>query len=103
MLKTITALAATAVITASAVAISTPAEARWRGHGHWHGGGAVAAGVLGGLALGAIASGAYAYPRYYGGPGPYYGAAYYGPPCHWRRQRIWDGYGWIVRRVRVCY
>ena len=61
--------------------------------------------MLGGLALGAIASGAYAAPYYYG-PGPYYygaGPAYYGPPCYWRRERIWDGYGWIVRRVRVCY
>ena len=100
MFKTLTTLAAAAVITASAVATSTPAEARWRGHGgHWHGGGAVAAGVLGGLALGAIASGAYAGPRYYA-PGPAY---YYGPPCQWRRERVWDGYGWVIRRVRVCY
>jgi hypothetical protein len=91
------ALTAVAALTATTVATPTPAEAR-----HWRGGGAIAAGVLGGLALGAIASGAYAYPRYYG-PGPYYGPAYYGAPCHWRRERIWDGYGWIVRRVRVCY
>jgi hypothetical protein len=61
--------------------------------------------VIGGLALGALATGALAGPRYYA-PGPYYGYGphyAYGPPCHWRRQRIWDGYGWIIRRVRVCY
>jgi len=50
-------------------------------------------------------------PRYYG-PG-YYGSGYgyYGPAaayggdyddCYWQRQRFWDGYGWRIRRVRVC-
>ncbi|OSI29467.1 hypothetical protein BST66_26180, partial [Bradyrhizobium canariense] len=24
-------------------------------------------------------------------------------PCYWQRQRYWDGYGWTVRPVRVCY
>ena len=24
------------------------------------------------------------------------------PPCYWRTQRFWDGYGWRVRRVRIC-
>ena len=57
----------------------------------------------------ALIGSAIARPGYYGygyGPGPYYaaGPAYgYGPPCVWRRQRVWDGYGWIIRRVRVCY
>jgi hypothetical protein len=65
----------------------------------------VAAGVIGGLAAGALIAGA-SRPAYgYGyGPGPvYYGAPAYGPPCYWRRERIWDGYGWRLRRVRVCY
>ena len=25
------------------------------------------------------------------------------PPCYWQRQRYWDGYGWVIRPVRVCY
>ena len=103
MKKTLTALAAVAIVATAAIAAPGQAEARYR-HG-----GAVAAGVVGGLALGAIAAGAYGYPGYYGyGPGygyaaapAYYGA--YGPGCTIRRERVWDGYGWIIRRVRVCY
>ena len=75
---------------------AAPAEAR---------GGVVAAGVIGGLAAGAIiggiASNGYGY-----GPGPYaYGPApvyYGGPGCCWHRERVWDGYGWRLHRVRVC-
>jgi hypothetical protein len=73
--------------------------------GGW-GGGAVAAGVIGGLAAGAIIGSAAGYGPYYGGYGPGYyayapGPAYYGG-CYLTRQRIWDGWGWRVRRVRVC-
>jgi hypothetical protein len=98
MTKGILALVTAGALGVAAVAAPAPAEARNRG-------GAIAAGVIGGLALGAIASGAYAGNRYYGG-GPYYAAparVYYGPDCHWQRQRVWDGYGWRVQRVRVCY
>jgi len=44
-------------------------------------------------------------------PGYYYGPGYYGPrhgqyddfgSCEWVTQRFWGGYGWRVRRVRVC-
>jgi len=45
-------------------------------------------------------------PNYgYGyGYGPAYYPAYgYGAPCYWRRERFFDGYGWRIRRVRVCY
>lgn len=94
--KTLTALAATAALVVAAVSTPQPAEAR--------GGGAVAAGIIGGLAAGAIIGSAVAGPRYYG-PGPgYYGPApvYYGPDCYWTRERFWDGWGWRVRRVRVC-
>ena len=66
------------------------------------------AGVVGGLAVGAII-GSQANGGYYGGPG-YYEPGYYGRPyqpvygaCHTERQRVEDGYGRIhIRRVRVC-
>jgi hypothetical protein len=104
MTKTLTTLAAVAALAVTAVAAPTPADARGRG-------GAIAAGVIGGLAAGAIIGGAtrsYGYydggyaggPYYAAGPGPYYAA---GPDCRLRRERIWDGYGWRVRRVQVCY
>ena len=102
MRKTL-ALAAVAAL-AGTVAIPAPAHAQ-RG---------VAAGVAAGLIGGAIVGGViasqngYYYgpggPRYYS-PGPAYIAddpGYYGPPCIWQRQQFWDGYGWRVRRVRVC-
>ncbi len=90
----------------SAAVVPTTADARCRGCG-------VAAGVVGGLALGAIIAGsANAGPRYYEEPPAYYAPprrAYYGGPayvegpvCHVERQRFWDGYGWRSRRVEVC-
>lgn len=98
--KTLTALAAAATLTIGAVAMPQPAEAR---------GGRIAAGIIGGLAAGAIIGGiasqnGYYNNGYYGGPGYYYGPApvYYGPHCWWQRDRVWDGYGWRLRRVRVC-
>ena len=60
----------------------------WRGYGWgwrrpYYGGGALAAGLIGGLALGSLAARAgsyygYGYPSYYGGYG-YYPSAYYAP------------------------
>jgi hypothetical protein len=94
--RILTALAAAATLGLAAVAAPQPAEAR---HG-----GAIAAGVIGGLAIGALIGSAasapyYAYaPGYYGGPANYGG---YGG-CYWTRQRFWDGWGWRVRRVQVC-
>lgn len=97
---------ALAAVALSAAALPGTAEARCRGC-------AVGAGVVGGLALGAIigSSIANSQPRYYE-PGPVYDAppprAYYapeyveGPVCHIERQRFWDGYGWRHRRVEVC-
>jgi len=101
------ALAAAATLAVSAVAAPAPAHAQ-RG---------VAAGVAAGLLGGAIVGGAIASQNGYYGYGPgYYGSGYgyyggpayvagpgYGPPCGWQRQRFWDGYGWRVRNVRVCY
>ena len=105
MLKTLTGVALAGVLAVGAVATTTQqAEA------HWRGGGAVAAGVVGGLAAGAIIGGALAYPRYgygyYGAPAYYgYGPAYYGGPVYygrrcWTRRTVGPGGG--VRRVRVC-
>jgi hypothetical protein len=102
MKRALAAVAAAAVVGATVVTAPAPAEAR---------GGRIAAGVIGGLAAGAIISGAYgAYgPR---GPFGYYGPSYgyYGPSavpasfggCYWRPQQFWDGYGWRIRQVPVC-
>jgi hypothetical protein len=105
MRKTLMALAAVATLAISALAAPAPAHAQ-RGFGA-----GLAAGVIGG----AIVGGALAGPGYYYGPGYYPGPRYgyygYGPGyvaddyyggCVWQRQRFWDGYGWRVRRVRVC-
>jgi hypothetical protein len=86
-MKKLAILSTAALIGVGSIAASTTdAEARWRGHRG--GGGAVAAGVIGGLAAGALigaaASNAYAYPSYgYGyGYAPAYGYApvAYGAP-----------------------
>lgn len=77
----------------------------WRGDT----GAAVAAGLIGGLALGAIAS-----APYYGHPAPVYGhrPVYYGGArykrhyrdCFVERRVRYNRYGErIIRRVRVCY
>ena len=87
------------------VALPNTADARCRGC-------AVGAGVIGGLAVGAIIGSAIAngQPRY-AEPAPVYsrGPVYAiepeyveGPVCHMERQRVWDGYSWRHRRVEVC-
>jgi hypothetical protein len=104
MRKTLMALAAVATLAISAVAAPAPAHAQ-RGFGA-----GLAAGVIGGAIVGGALAAPYGYYGY--GPG-YYGPGYgYGGPayvaddyyggCVWQRQRFWDGYGWRVRRVRVC-
>jgi hypothetical protein len=95
--RTLTALAAAATLGLAAVAAPQPAEAR---HG-----GAIPAGVIGGLAVGALIGSAASAPYYGYAPGYYYGGtAYYGGygGCYWTRQRFWDGWGWRVRPVQVC-
>lgn len=97
--RTLGAVSAAAILAVAAIAAPQPAQA------HYHGGG-VAAGIIGGLAAGAILGAAAANGPYYHGPGYYYGPgpAYYGGPgCYWTHRRFWDGWGWHVRRVRVCY
>jgi len=111
MKRSMMAIAAAATLAVSALAAPAPAHAQ-RG---------VAAGVAAGLIGGALIGGALASPGYYGpGYGYYGGPRYYGPgygyyggpayvagpgyygDCYWQRQRFWDGYGWRIRRVRVC-
>ena len=71
-------------------------------------GGAVAAGVLGGLAVGAIVGGAAAQPRYYAPPPAYVYESepvYAAPRCYYTRgEPVWDGYRgvWVRPRIRVC-
>ena len=66
-------------------------------------GGAVAAGVIGGLAVGAII-GSQANRGYYGGPGyyqPEYQPVYNN--CRIEREQVVDQYGrYHTRRIRVC-
>jgi hypothetical protein len=88
MKKALTAIAAAATL--AVVAVGAPSDARAQRRG-----GAVAAGVVTGLAAGALIGGAiasqqpaYAAPGYYG-PGPYYAA----PP-----QRYCEDYVWSPRR-----
>ncbi len=96
MLK-ITTIAAVSALALAVTATSNSAYAR--------DGGAVAAGVVGGLAAGAIIGSAAANGGYYRGPGYYQDYGYqpvYGG-CHTERQEVVDGYGRVhVRRVRVC-
>lgn len=93
MRKMLLATAAAATVAAGAMIAPPQAEAR---------NGRVAAGVVGGLAAGAIIGGALAsQPRYYG-PAYSYGA-YGGPPCRIERQRVWDGFRWRIQRIQVCY
>jgi hypothetical protein len=98
--KTVKSLcAALALASLATTVMPADAEAGWRGRRNW----AIGAGVVGGLAAGALIAGA-ANAHGYGYGGGYYAAPVYaGPECYWTRQRrvTWDGYV-VVRRVRVC-
>ena len=106
--KTLTASAASLAL--AAILAASPVMADWHGgrggrghHGHrgWNGG-AVAAGIIGGLALGALAVGAsrraYAEPVYETYP------AYDTPVCHRVARPVYDAWGRYAgeRLVRVC-
>ena len=93
--KSLTAAAAALAMGAALAASATPAAAG----GGWHHkyGWGVAAGVAGGLALGALAS----QPRYYGGP-RYYAEPVYGGDCYVVRRRVLTDYGWRTVRRTVC-
>lgn len=87
--KFLTAGLVASTVGASVLAASSSAQAgHWhhhRHHGHYWGG-AAAAGVLGALAVGAIAANSY------------------GGGCYFTRQPVTDGWGNFLyyRRVRVC-
>lgn len=102
MKKGLTALVAVSAVGFTLAASMGDADAQRRYYRGGRGAG-VAAGIIGGLAAGAIIAGATA-PRYYG-PAPAYGA--YGPPrgC-WETQHVWSNryQDYVPRRVRVpCY
>ncbi len=94
----------------SMIATAAPASAApfggWRGgYGGWHGGrgygpGALIAGGLAGLAVGAALSG----PHYAYVPGPYYGPAYYGPGVCVAHRTVWDPYfgHYVIRSFRYA-
>jgi hypothetical protein len=92
-MKPLMIIAALATVAASTAAY-TPAQAR---------DGAIAAGVIGGLAAGAIIGSAASRNSYYG---PGYAEPTYAPvygACHTERQQVVDPYGYVrYRRVRVC-
>jgi hypothetical protein len=104
MKRIVISLAAAALV---AAAMPSPAQAYCRGC-------AVGAGVIGGLAVGAIVGSAIAnsQPRYaepevvYAPPPPAYAVEppeyVDGPVCHTERRQYWDGYGYRMRRVQVC-
>jgi len=96
MLKAMTLTAAAALVLAVTVS-SQPAYAGGNG-------GALAAGIVGGLAVGAIIGSQSGGGYYNNGPG-YYESGYqpgYGG-CHIERQRVVDQYGnYRMRRIRVC-
>ncbi len=41
-------------------------------------------------------------PRRYHGPRRYYGRPVYRPRCFFTDRRVWNGYRWVIRPVRVC-
>jgi hypothetical protein len=66
--------------------------------------GQIAAGVVGGLIGGALLGSALASrppppPVVYYEPEPVYVEA---PVCRFVGERFWDGFGWQIRRVRIC-
>jgi hypothetical protein len=87
--KLISASLVAATLAGATLATTGTAEARWGRNG------AFAAGAIGGLLLGGIAANAYY--------NDYRPAYYYEPVCFWRKQRVYDGYGYYHwERVRIC-
>jgi hypothetical protein len=86
------------VVAIAAAALFSPAPATAEN-------GQIAAGVVGGLIGGALLGGALASspasppPPVYYAPAPVYVEE---PVCRFVRERYWDGYGWVYRRVQVC-
>ena len=106
MKKALIALAAAATIGVTAVA--TPAKVEAHSNGWW-----IPGAIIGGLAIGAIASGGYyGRPYYYGGgpydygPGPYYyggGPYYYGGGPYYGRRYYYGPRYYRAHRYRHYY
>lgn len=93
MNPTILALGAATLLAAM---LPNAAEARCRGCG-------VAAGVVGGVAVGALIGSALARPAYDPPPPRYYVVEEEEPVCYIERRRVWiEGRGWRSRRVEIC-
>jgi len=118
MHKSLVGLTAAAALGLAAVAAPVPANADCVGC-------AVGAGILGGVAAGAIISSAIANspppppppPAYYAPPPPAYypepAPAYYpapgpgyaelAPGCYWAKRQVWvEGFGYRWRTVQIC-
>jgi hypothetical protein len=108
MHKSFIGLAAAASIGLASLAVPSTANAGCYGC-------AVGAGIIGGVAAGAIIGSAIANnpppppPGYYPPPPPppgYYppaGYAQLAPGCYWGKRRVWvEGYGYQVRPVQIC-
>src|SRR5215472_10451926 len=109
MHKSLVGLAAAAALGLAAVAAPAPANAGCYGC-------AVGAGIIGGVAAGAIIGSAiansppppppYAYyppppPAAVYAPGPGYAAL--APGCYWGKRQVWvEGYGYRWRTVQIC-
>jgi len=112
MHKSLIGLAAAAALAIAGVAVPSNAKAGCYGC-------AVGAGIIGGVAAGAIIGSAIANsppppppPGYYPPPPP--PGAYYPPPpgpgyaelapgCHWGKRRVWiEGEGYRWRTVQIC-
>jgi hypothetical protein len=88
-----------ALVSAGSVAASVPVTAAHAENGN------VAAGIIGGLAVGTLFGAAAAGPRYYE-PAPVYTAPRtYIRECYWERgEPVWDDYRgrWFRPRIHVC-
>lgn len=68
-----------------------------------------AAGIIGGMSAAAVMGApyypAYGYNYYPSYPAPVYFVPPDGPPpgCAIRQQRVWDGYRWRWRKLRICH
>jgi hypothetical protein len=90
----------TALVVGATIVATSHAPAARAGDGD------IAAGIIGGLAVGAIVGAAaasrpepdYAPPPVYAGP-----PVYVVESCHWARgEPYWDGYRWRRPRIQVC-
>ena len=93
-------VASATALTIATLVVAAPQQA-------FAGSGDVAAGLLGGFALGAFVGSALGPPApIIVAPAPVYVApppVYAGPPCYWTRGRpVWDGYRWVRPRIQVC-